>query len=1201
MYSRQLSLLLLAALLILAAVPATQAQVAGRLSGTVIDQTGAAVPGASVHVFVAGGKEPVLTGQTNEVGVFSFSTVRPDTYDVAIESKGFTRTMVRAVTVRPVQETSMGNVKLDVQTAATTVEVTSDVQAVQLSNAEVASTVTATQVQNLPVLGRQVSTLLLTQAGVSSGSNTTNVNGMRPSFSNITLDGVNIQDNFTRTNDLDYAPMRTTIDQVAEITAATSNPNIALGGGASQFVISTKSGSNNWHGAAYWYNRNSALAANNWFNNQSGAPISRLNLNQPGAALSGPIKKDKLFFYTNYELYRNKNQTSVLRTVLTDDARKGIYTYRDTAGNIQTRNLLALRGFSIDPTIKAMIDKLPAANARGVGDGLNTTGYRFNARNNEFRDQFVARGDYYLNAKHSFSGTYNYIDNPTDRPDVGAFYTMVPPVTNGIKNHLGSASWRWMVSPTLTNELRGGFLRADTSFTDSNDYFKYLVGGLVFSNPNNTFLNQGRQTNTYNIQDNAMKIRGRHEIAFGFQSQILHSSPFNDAGTLPTYTLGISTANTTGLTATDLPGIRSTDLTTANNLYANLAGIISRAAQTFNVTSTTSGFVPGATNLRQFVHHTYAGYAMDKWRVRPNLTVNLGVRYEYWTPIDEKNGLFLAPRLNGDARASVLDPNAVLDFIGGGSGRSFYKSDKNNFAPNIGFAWDPFKRGTTSVRGGYSISYVNDNIVTTFRSVVSQNQGLQFANTMSNLTSTLAGPPAVVAPAYKAPRTLADNFAITSTNYTGMPDPNVRTPYVHQWNLGIEHNVKGTIVAVRYIGNRSTDLLRSLDYNQININANGFLADFLRAQNNARLSQSAGGAYNGSYNPSIAGSQQLTVFPLLGNGGSLASSSVQQMLINGQVADLANSYMINKTNGSVQFWPNPNVQGARVVTNGGFGNYHALQIEATKRNRAGLQAQFSYTYGKALSNTTGDSATNNEALLDNNNPGLEYARTPFDLRHVFKANYYYELPYGKGKHWSGNRVMNAVLGGWAVSGVWNYSSGAPYSVLSGYGTYNRTGDATEHLSDANNTASVTGPVSSSLTTGVWKTGDTVYFINPSIINSQDGRGASAPGSAPFNGQVFYNPAAGTIGNLQRRSFSGPWQWSLDASVVKRVKFRERHSLELHFDAFNVTNHPTFYVYPSTGGDYGFLTPFNINNSSFGQVTDMNYSPRRLQIGAYYRF
>ena len=250
----------------------------------------------------------------------------------------------------------------------------------------------------------------------------------------------------------------------------------------------------------------------------------------------------------------------------------------------------------------------------------------------------------------------------------------------------------------------------------------------------NTFLNQGRKTNTYSIQDNATWLKGKHEISFGFQSQILHATPFNDAGIVPTYTLGISSANTTGLTAADLPGIRSTDLTTANNLYANLAGIVSTAAQTFNVTSTTSGFVPGATNLRQLTHSTWAGYVQDKWKVRPNLTLNLGVRYEYWTPLDEQNSLYLAPRLqNNDARASVLDPNAVLDFIGGSAGRPFYKADKNNFAPNVGFAWDPFKDGKTSIRGGYMIAFVNDNMVTTVRNSVTTSSGLSFANTQSNL------------------------------------------------------------------------------------------------------------------------------------------------------------------------------------------------------------------------------------------------------------------------------------------------------------------------------------------------------------------------------------------------------------------------------------------------------------------------------------
>jgi hypothetical protein len=1182
------------------------AQVDGRLSGTVADPTGAAVAHAAVNVFVPGGKEAVLSGITNEAGIFSFVAVHPVTYDVFIEAKGFAKTAIRGVKVSPLQETSLGAIKLELESASVTIDVAADVQAVQLTNAEIVTTVTATQVQNLPVLGRQVSALLQTQPGVTPTSGATSVNGIRSSFSNMTLDGISIQDNYIRTNDLDYVPMRTTIDQVAEITVSTSNEEASLGGGASQMTLSTKSGSNTYHGAVYWYNRNSALSANDWFNNKSGVARTFLDLNQPGAALGGHIIKDKLFFYTNYELYRNKRQRSVLNTVLTDDAKNGIFTYKDSGGNIKKVNLLTLRNYTPDPTVKAMLAQLPAGNSTDTGDGLTTTGYRFNAKYNEFRDQFVTRIDYYLSQTQSFSGTYNYISNPTDRPDAGTFFTTVPPVSNTIQNHLMSLAWRWTASPTLTNEARFGFMRATANFLDSNKYPSSIIAGLLFTNPVNTFLNQGRNPKNYHIQDNANWLKGQHQFSFGFQGTINTVSPFNDANILPTYTLGISGNNTNGFSTTDLAGANSSYIATANSLYADLAGAISSAAQTFNVTSATSGFVPGATNIRDFKYSVYAGYFQDKWKIRPNLTVNLGLRYEYWTPINEKNGLFLAPVLqNNDLKATMLDPNATLDFIGGPSGRPFYQADRNNFAPNIGFAWAPFRdEGKTAIRGGYMIAYGNDNLVTTIRNSVGTANGLSFANTMSGLTSYLANAPTIASPTYKVPRTLADNYAISTTSAIGMPDPHLATPYVHQWTLGVQHDFKGTIVSVRYVGNRGTAMLRGIDVNQVLYNASGFLADFKRAQQNGFLAQAATGSYNPNYNANIAGSQPLTVFPLLSNP-NLTNSTISTYIKQGQVATLADYYMQLRANGKVGFYTNPNLQGANLIVNDGMSVYHGLQIEVTKRTRSGLQIQGSYVFSKDLSNTTGDSQNGFEPLLDNNNPALEYARSPYDVRHVLKANYYYELPYGKGKRWSGNAAMNAVLGGWALSGIWSYQSGSPYSILSGYGTLNRGGRST-----STNTASVYGTDGStlqSLTSGVYMTSNGPYFISPSIVNvlsssnpAGDGRGTAPAGSAPFSGQVFYNPDAGAVGNLARRMFSGPWQWSWDVSAIKAFRFAERHTLDLHFDFFNYANHPTFYVAPQSG-DYASTTNFTVNNTTFGKLTSMNYSPRVIQIGAYYRF
>ncbi|HEY3839103.1 MAG TPA: TonB-dependent receptor, partial [Bryobacteraceae bacterium] len=514
---------------VLTALPVS-AQVAGSLTGKVVDPSGAIVPGATVGVYLPGGKSPLISGKTNSAGIFAFTPVQPDTYTVAIDAAGFGRMELAGVKVDPLQAKDLGSVKLAVQTASQVVEVTTEVQNVQLTNAEVSNTITNEQVENLPVLGRQVSALYSTQPGVNATNDTTSINGLRSSFTNLTIDGINVQDNYIRTNDLDYPPLRTTIDQIAEITVVSTNSGATIGGGASQVVLSTKSGSNNYHGSIYWYNRNSALGANNWFNNQANVKLPFRNLNQAGAAMGGRIIRDKLFFYSNYEAYRNKQQTSYLRTVLTDSARNGIFTFRDTAGNLQQVNLLTLRNFTIDPTMKALISQLPEPNATGTGDGLNTTGYRFNARNNENRDQIINKIDYYITPKQSITGTYNWISNPTDRPDVASVFTVAPPVNNVLHENLLSLAWRWTFTPTLTNEARFGFLFNHGDFLDTTKYPSAIVGVQLFTNPVTTFLNQGRTTKTYSVQDNANWVHGAHVVSFGYQGSYIRTAPFNDAG-----------------------------------------------------------------------------------------------------------------------------------------------------------------------------------------------------------------------------------------------------------------------------------------------------------------------------------------------------------------------------------------------------------------------------------------------------------------------------------------------------------------------------------------------------------------------------------------------------------------------------------------------------------------------------------------------
>jgi hypothetical protein len=221
------------------------AQVQGRLSGTVVDPTGAPVPNAEVKLFLQGGQSAVVSARSNEVGVILFVAIRPESYDISIEAPGFRKEMIRAVKIDPAQETPLGTVTLEVGSVTEVVEVAATAQAVQISNAEISTTLTNEQLRRLPTINRNPIALLYTQAGISSTNRSnTVINGLRTSYTNMTLDGVNIQDNFIRANAIDFQPNLLLLDQIAEANIGVSNNNSGLGGGANQINFVTPSGTN---------------------------------------------------------------------------------------------------------------------------------------------------------------------------------------------------------------------------------------------------------------------------------------------------------------------------------------------------------------------------------------------------------------------------------------------------------------------------------------------------------------------------------------------------------------------------------------------------------------------------------------------------------------------------------------------------------------------------------------------------------------------------------------------------------------------------------------------------------------------------------------------------------------------------------------------------------------------------------------------
>jgi len=368
------------------------------------------------------------------------------------------------------------------------------------------------------------------------------------------------------------------------------------------------------------------------------------------------------------------------------------------------------------------------------------------------------------------------------------------------------------------------------------------------------------------------------------------------------------------------------------------------------------------------------------------------------------------------------------------------------------------------------------------------------------------------------------------------------------------------------------------------VKGNGFLDDFLRAQKNGYLAQAATGSFNPNYNASIPGSRPLTIFPRLVEGGRLTNSTILTYLQQGQVGELANNYQTNLLNGPINFHSNPYALGCNFVTNYSNSSYNSLQTEVTRRMpRRGLIFQANYTYSKVLSDSLGDTQTNFEAFLDKDNPKIERARAPFDLTHMIKGNAVYQLPMGEG-HLVSFRPLNKLLSGWSTSGILTWQSGSPFSVLSGRGTLNRSARSTY------NTANTT--LNKQQLDELFQfrmTGNGTYFVNASAIGS-DNRAVAADGAAPFNGQVFFQPAAGTLGALQRRMFSGPWTFNLDFTILKNTKIRERQSVDIRMDASNIFNHPTFYLGDQT-----------ITSTTFGRITSTFFGRRLIQFGLYYRF
>jgi hypothetical protein len=956
--------------------------------------------------------------------------------------------------------------------------------AVQTADAQISQSVTLSDIATLPQLGRTPVTLAIFQPGVqinpqadgsSSGADYSfaHVNGLRQGSNNNTLDGIDVNDSVAPRMGLTLTPNNT--DSVEEARIVTDGGKAEYGRNAgAQIQLITRSGTNQFHGNAFDYLRNRDFNANDFFDNAAtpAVPIPVLIQNNFGGSFGGPIKRNKLFFFGNYQGIRTHAQGVQNTTVPTATAKQGLFEWLPAGGSVQQYNILTNDPLhkGIDPMVASLLSLFPAPNNNNVGDGLNSAGYQFNYPNNSLSDQFTIKMDYNLSDKiHIFERTSWQRNSAID--SLNGAQNVIPgeaPGTQGGKRWGVAGGMDWAISPNLINEFRYGHQSASVDFNRPEREAGPQLSFNSFTTPILTAFAQGRNSPVNEFTDNITKVRGNHTIKVGGQVRFTDQFGFNDAGIYPNISLGTGNGNIPSA-ALNPPGLTPTQLTTFQNLYNDLLGRISSVTQTFY--SNLSTFqAPGTPRVRNFLYHEYGSFAQDDWRIKPNLTLNFGIRWEFSPVPFEQNGLqgILTPQ-------NALNTASQADNLTVQQSSNWYKNDYHSFAPRFGFAWDPWRDGKTAVRGGFGIFY-DRNVGAVSASIDGATPGFSQASTLfpnSAGTDVRIGtaPPLPVQPGSPV-LTLPATRSFTTADIV---NPNLTNGYVEQWNLNIQRQIaKNTILDVGYVANRGVKLFYEVNLNQSHIFNSGFLSAFDQLAANVNNPDAVPAT-----NPIVAifGSAPAAISSIgasnLSNGavGTAAATIDQSFSSKYAGAGLSQYYVRNFT----QF------QNLLYGNNDGRSEYNSLQVRL-QRQIGALRVTANYTWSKSIDNdqsaATGGEGDGFAAPLDSFNESLVRGRSNFDIPSAFTMTGLYTLPIGRdkalGTHMA--RWLDSLIGGWDLGGLWIWESGSPFTVSSGFATGPGTGNTFADYTGSRNTGGIsTSPL-----------GPGVYYFTPELRGARRG-------------------------------------------------------------------------------------------------------------------
>lgn len=858
---------------------------------------------------------------------------------------------------------------------------------------------------------------------------------------------------------------------------------------------------------------------------------------------------------------------------------------RNCANNTDLNCVATYNVFANDPqhvggdsSVLSLLKTYPAPNDYNVGDGLNQAGYLWNAPSAVRGPRDILRIDNVFNERNNVFFRVMWATEQQLKGDLlngrPAIFPGFPPrgeVYRPAQNF--ALSWRSVITPSIVNEMTAGFARFTFLFTygDSNPKFPNLPA-YTFNNVDVDYINSPhsqRTLNTPQFIDNLSITKGAHQIKVGMNMRLYQQNDQGGTVASQTVTPSISlsaTLNPPGA-AFGLPavataanaGIASADNTRLLSSINDLLGIPAQLKQAFLGNLNTNTFL-GTRSGNYFSLwdvgerlHQYNFFGQDEWRVRRNLTVTYGVRWEINRPPTEVSE---SPYLPDKAIDGSQGPVTFVK-----SSAWFKRQNLDAFAPRIGVTYAPNDK--TVIRAGYGMAF---DPIATFAAAAAANTvpGLAYSCTASTYgpapTPGCASVPAGTRLSQGFPQSLSapsvqpSSFLSPPAQLLGVApnivvfDPNMKQATVHQWNLTIQRQLPGGFVLqVGYVGNRGERLYSQTDANQIS--AAPILNSFTAMQSNV----ATGCKPDGSGCPS---GKTGAPIPLVTSGiltsAFVNSSSTITDLQQNAAGNFAGR--IEQNTLAAHLRPNQQFSSIIFLSNLADSVYHSLQVSARKRFSAGLLANFAYTYGKVIDDQSGDPigtsyTPTTTTASDSRNLRLDRGRADFDQRHVLSTTWIYELPFGKNKHFltSAPAPVQFVLGGWSLQGFNSLMSGEPFSVYSG------------------------------AKTAVYSPGSTVY--SRAVL-----AGTSLPADSlhPKPGQIgpvffdnasgFALPAPGSTG-MGRNAFQGPWFWDMDGAISKSFQPVERVKIVFRMEAFNALNHANFRKLGSTSvGSTSILSP-----------------------------